>query len=168
MRKILNPYVKIEGYNCFGCSPDNEHGLQLQFYEDGDYLITEWEPRGFLQGYHNILHGGIQATLIDEIGNWLVMIKLKTASVTSELTVRYLKPVHITKKGKIKLRASLKKVDKNNATVYVERFDGEGIKCAEGEPVYFVYPVAIAKKRLFFPDYEDFFEKDASSESSNR
>ena len=160
MRKILNPYVKLDGYNCFGCSPDNEHGLQMQFYEEGEFVYSDWEPKGFLQGFHNILHGGIQATLIDEIGNWLVVVKLKTTSVTSELFVKYLKPVHITKSGKIKLKASLSQVRKNLATVHVELFDGEGIKCAEGDPVYFVYPVEIAKKRLFLPDYEEFFEKD--------
>ena len=159
MRKIFNPYVNLEGYNCFGCSPDNEHGLQMQFYEEEEFLYCDWEPKGFLQGYHNILHGGIQATLIDEIGSWLVTIKLKTANVTSELVVRYLKPVHITKKGKIKLKASLVKLEKNHATVHVDLFDGEGIKCAEGDPVYFVYPPSIAKKRFYFPEYKEFFEE---------
>ena len=158
MRKILNPYVKKEGYNCFGCSPNNEHGLQLEFYEEDGYLFSDWEPRGFLQGFYNVLHGSIQATLIDEIGNWLVAIRLKTASVTSELTVKYLKPVRLNKPGKIKLKASLTKVEKNLATVHVELFDADGVKCAEGNPVFFAYPVEIAKKKLFFPDYKEFFE----------
>ncbi len=158
MRKIFNPYEGIDGYNCFGCSPDNEHGLQMQFYEEGEFLFSDWEPRGFLQGYHNVLHGGIQATLIDEIGSWLVMIKLKSAGVTSELVVRYLKPVRISKEGNIKLKASLSSFEKNLATVHVELFDAEGKKCAEGDPVYFVYPPKIAAKRLFFPDYKAFFE----------
>ncbi len=158
MRKIFNPYEGIDGYNCFGCSPDNEHGLQMQFYEEGEFLFSDWEPRGFLQGYHNVLHGGIQATLIDEIGSWLVMIKLKSAGVTSELVVRYLKPVRISKDGNIKLKASLSSFEKNLATVHVELFDAEEKKCAEGDPVYFVYPPKIASKRLFFPEYKAFFE----------
>jgi uncharacterized protein (TIGR00369 family) len=157
-RKILNPYTKIDGYYCFGCAPHNDQGLQLEFYEEDDYLISEWEPKGFLQGYFNILHGGIQATLIDEIGNWLVMIKLKTGSVTSELKVRYLKPVRIDKKGNIKLVAKLTKTEKNLAEVHVDLYDADGIKCAEGDPVFFVYPQQIAKRKLYFPDYEDFFE----------
>jgi uncharacterized protein (TIGR00369 family) len=157
-RKILNPYTKIDGYYCFGCAPHNDQGLQLEFYEEDDYLISEWEPKGFLQGYFNILHGGIQATLIDEIGNWLVMIKLKTGSVTSELKVRYLKPVRIDKKGNIKLVAKLTKTEKNLAEVHVDLYDTDGIKCAEGDPVFFVYPQQIAKRKLYFPDYEDFFE----------
>jgi len=159
MRKIFNPYKGMDGYNCFGCSPDNEHGLQMHFFEEGDFLFSEWEPKGFLQGYHNILHGGIQATLIDEIGSWLVMIKLKTAGVTSQLIVRYLKPVRILKTGSIMLKASLTSFEKNLATVHVELFDAERVKCAEGDPVYFVYPERIAKKRLFFPEYKAFFEE---------
>jgi len=159
-KKILNPYSHIQGYNCFGCAPHNEHGLQMEFFLEGEELISEWQPKGFLQGYFNILHGGIQATLIDEIGNWLVMILLKTGSVTSELHVKYLKPVRIDKKGKITLKAKLVENKNNLAKVYVELFDAEGVKCAEGEPVYFVYPPAIAKRKLYFPDYQDFFEQE--------
>ncbi len=160
MRKIRNPYKGMDGYNCFGCSPENEHGLQMQFYEEDEFLYSDWEPRGFLQGYHNVLHGGIQATLIDEIGSWLVMIKLKSAGVTSELLVRYLKPVRIAKKGTIKLKASLTSFENNLATVHVELFNDEGVICAEGDPTYFVYPPKIAKRRLFFPEYNTFFEKE--------
>ena len=35
MKKIINPWRNHEGYNCFGCSPDNPIGLHLEFYEDG-------------------------------------------------------------------------------------------------------------------------------------
>ncbi len=167
MRKVYNPYKGMEGYNCFGCSPGNEHGLQMQFYEEGDFLFSDWEPKGFLQGYHNVLHGGIQATLIDEIGSWLVMIKLKTAGVTSELFVRYLKPVRISKEGNIKLKASLTSFKNNLATVHVELFDAEGVKCAEGDPVYFVYPPEIAQKRLFFPEYNAFFKEEQAKSTEN-
>ena len=35
MKKIINPWKNMEGYNCFGCSPDNEAGVRMEFYEDG-------------------------------------------------------------------------------------------------------------------------------------
>ncbi len=47
MKKILNPYTKFDGYNCFGCSPKNEHGLKMKFFEDGDCVISNWEPIEF-------------------------------------------------------------------------------------------------------------------------
>ena len=39
-KKIINPWRNHEGYNCFGCSPDNPIGLHLEFYEDGDYIVV--------------------------------------------------------------------------------------------------------------------------------
>lgn len=69
-RKLLNPFAQSDSdFHCFGCSPSNESGLQLQFFEDGDFLTATWEPKSLLQGYKNVLHGGIQATLLDEISN---------------------------------------------------------------------------------------------------
>jgi uncharacterized protein (TIGR00369 family) len=157
MRKINNPYKGTEGYNCFGCSPDNEHGLQMHFVEDGDYLVSEWEPRSFLQGYVNILHGGIQATLMDEIASWLVQIKLKTAGVTSELKVRYLKPVPVNK-GAITLRAGLSGMRRNLADIHVELFCPDGNLCAVADVTYFTFPQKVAAERLHFPEYEKFFD----------
>ena len=31
MKKIINPWRNHEGYNCFGCSPDNPIGLHVKF-----------------------------------------------------------------------------------------------------------------------------------------
>lgn len=42
MRKIINPWKDMEGYNCFGCSPDNEAGVRMVFYEDGDEIVSVW------------------------------------------------------------------------------------------------------------------------------
>ena len=66
LRKIINPWVGTEGYNCFVCSPDNPIGLHQEFYEDGDYIVTKFKPNHNYESWQNILHGGIQALLIDE------------------------------------------------------------------------------------------------------
>ena len=36
-------------------------------------------------GFHDILHGGIQATMMDEIASWVVLVKLDTSGVTYPL-----------------------------------------------------------------------------------
>ncbi len=159
MRKIANPYKKIKGYYCFGCSPDNKHGLHMEFYEDGDYLKCNWTTHGFLQGFYNVLHGGIQATLMDEIASWLVQIKLKTSGVTSTMSIRYIKPVPINK-GKIHLRAQIKGMRRNLADIRVELFCPDKKLCAEADITYYTFPVEVAKKKLYLPDYDKFFEKD--------
>ena len=106
-REILNPYDKLEEHKCFACSKHNISGLQMDFYEEEDFVVSEWQPTPSFQGYYNILHGGIQATLMDEISSWCIQIKLKTAGVTSRLETKYRKPIY-TNKGKIKLKLGLK------------------------------------------------------------
>ncbi len=157
MRRIYNPYRKLDGYNCFGCSPDNPIGLKMEFFEDGDIIRSTWKPGTNYQGYFHILHGGIQATMMDEIASWVVLIKLKTSGVTSRLNVRYIKSVDISK-GDIKLEAKLKEMKRNLAFIDVSLFDGEGTLCATTEAVYFTYPPEKAKETLHMPDYESFFK----------
>lgn len=160
MRKILNPYTRVEGYQCFGCSPDNPHGLKMTFVEDGEEILSEWEPKDFLQGYFKVLHGGIQATLMDEIGSWLVHIQLKTAGVTSSMNIRLLKSVPINK-GKIRLLARLKEKRRNLVDVHVELYCPDGQLGAQGVITYFTYSPEIAKEKLYYPEPEEFFEKES-------
>jgi len=160
VRKVKNPFVGMEGYRCFGCSPDNQYGLNLSFTDEGEYLTSEWEPREYFQGYNNVLHGGIQATLMDEIASWYVYAKLKTAGVTSKMEVRYKKPVYINKGGKLKLRAKLQQQRRNLADFYCELFDSDGQLCAYAQIQYFVFPDKIAKERYFYPGPEKFFDNE--------
>lgn len=148
--------MKIPGYNCFGCSPDNQHGLQMNFFEDGEFIIAEWEPKDFFQGYFNVLHGGIQATLIDEIASWFVYVKLKTSGITSKLEIRYKNPVY-TDKGKITLKARLKEKRRNIVLIFVEIYNNEGKLCAYGDAQYFTYPAETVCKHLYYPEYDEFF-----------
>lgn len=161
MKKILNPFVKIPGYECFGCSPDNPFGLQMKFHEEGDFVICTWKPHPHFTGYMDILHGGIQSTLVDEIASWVVFVKLKSGGVTQKIEINYKKPVHINK-GNIHLKASLNNVNKRIAEVDVDLCDGENTVCATAKVHYFVYPEKIAREHLWFPGYEAFFEEKQS------
>ena len=159
MRKVKNPFTGSDGYNCFGCSPDNKFGLQLHFIDDGDWLLAEWEPKPQFQGYHNVLHGGIQATLMDEIASWFVYAKMKTAGVTSKMEVRYKKPVY-TNKGIIKLKAKLQQQRRNLADIYVELSDSQNQLLATGVVQYFLFSEKVAKEKYYYPDYREFFEEE--------
>lgn len=112
MKKIINPWKGLEGYNCFGCAPNNEAGIKMEFYEDGDEVVSIWKPRPEYQGWINTLHGGIQAVLMDEICAWVILRKLQTTGVTSKMETRYRKPVSTTD-SHIVLRASIKEVKRN-------------------------------------------------------
>ena len=38
IKKIINPWTGVEGYNCIGCSPDNPIGLHLCFWLSGNLV----------------------------------------------------------------------------------------------------------------------------------
>ncbi|MCF6342549.1 MAG: PaaI family thioesterase [Bacteroidales bacterium] len=155
-KEISNPYTKVEGYNCFGCSPDNEHGLRMKFVEDGETLVCNWEPRGFLSGYNNVLHGGIQATLMDEIAAWFVQVKLKTAGLTSAINIRLKRSVPV-KEGKLKLVARLKETRRNLVDIHVELINPDGKTGADGIITYYTFSPEVAKKELNYPGHEEFY-----------
>ncbi|MFO8235163.1 MAG: PaaI family thioesterase [Bacteroidales bacterium] len=157
MKKLKNPFIELEDFNCFGCAPGNRHGLKLEFYEDGEYLITEWEPDVSFQGYGNILHGGIQTTLMDELASWVVYVKVKTGGVTASLDVKFKKSVFVNK-GKVKVRAKLVSTDRKFAYIHAELMDNEDKICSEGNLKYFIFPEKVAREKLYYPGYQAFFE----------
>jgi acyl-coenzyme A thioesterase PaaI-like protein len=156
MKKLKNPYASFPEYNCFGCSPNNPLGLKMKFYESGDHIVSTWEPGENYQGFHDVLHGGIQATMMDEIASWLVFVKLDTGGVTYRMNLIYRRPVLISK-GRITLQASLLKHERRLASIEVKLKDGEDNVCSEGEVEYFVLSREKAEKELRFPGKEAFY-----------
>ena len=158
MRKITNPFAHAAGtdeYNCFGCSPANESGLQLEFWSDGDELLALWQPKKYFEGWTGVLHGGIQATLMDEAAAWLVFIQVGTSGVTARLDVSYEKPVYISK-GEISVRAKLVSFENNRATITCRLMDGEQQVCATATTEYFCYPEKIARAKFKYPGKKAF------------
>lgn len=95
---------------CFVCGVENPAGLHITFFETespspGEPVETRAEitvPRQY-QGYPGIVHGGIIATMLDEVasrtvfrGNPLRFV------VTAKMNVRYRKPVPV--ESPLKLR----------------------------------------------------------------
>ena len=158
MRKIHNPFHALEGYNCFACCPTNEHGLQMDFYEDGEYVCANWKPKTHFEGYPNILHGGIQSTLLDEIAAWAVYVKGCTSGVTSRMNVKYHKPVAV-KGNTLLLRAKIVEVRRRFATIKAELINEKGELCSEAELVYYMFPTDIAKAQYSYPEHADFFKE---------
>ncbi|MDH6344245.1 uncharacterized protein (TIGR00369 family) [Parabacteroides sp. PFB2-12] len=149
MKKIINPWEGREGYMCFGCAPHNPQGLQMDFYEDGDDVVGIWEPQKWYQGWINTLHGGIVATLMDEVGGWVVARKLQTTGVTSKMEVRYLKPIS-TEEPKLVIRARIKEQKRNLVYITSEIYNSNNEVCSQSEMLYFVASPEKARTEMNF------------------
>jgi uncharacterized protein (TIGR00369 family) len=157
MRKIINPFKGLDGYNCFGCSPGNEFGLRMEFFEDGEEVASIWDPEDYYQGYGNLLHGGVQAALLDEIASWYIFARMNTAGVTSGIEIKYIKPVFMDR-GPFEIRSRLKEIRDNIIIISAELKDNSGQICSGAAVTYFTYPDKIARRKLRYPGMDAFFE----------
>lgn len=148
MRKIKNPWTDKEGYDCYGCCHDNPIGLHMDFYEDGDDIVCFWNPQQHFQGWVDTLHGGIQSTLIDEIASWVVFRKMSTTGVTSNLEVKFKKPV-MTTENQITLRVHLVELRRNIATIEVSLYNSRNELATIGKAVYFTVSQEKAREMGF-------------------
>lgn len=153
MKKIVNPWAGEPTYHCFGCDPNSEHGLRMEFFEDGEYVVSHWQPRSELQGWRDTLHGGVQATLADEIASWVVFRKFQTSGVTSRMEVKYKKPVKITAEP-ITLRARAVKQMRNVVDIDVELYDAQGELCTIATCVYFLFSKQRAHEEFGFMEFK--------------
>ncbi len=158
MIKLINPFLesKKENYQCFGCSPLNNIGLKLEFWEDGEQILAFWHPRKELEGYANVLHGGIQATIHDEVASWTVYTKCKTAGVTSSVEVKYRKPVVIDG-NEIVIKGELLEFNRRQAKIKTTIVDKEGVVCSEGLVTYFLFSQEDSKNKYQYPGVEKFY-----------
>ena len=90
----LRPLINKENHNCFACSSKNPSGLQMKFFTDGEALFSWLSVPDHLCGWDNQIHGGIVATILDEIMAWTTMYLLKKFAVTQTMTLDFHKPVY--------------------------------------------------------------------------
>lgn len=101
------------------CGVDNEFSLGARFYElDNKELACTFETKWFHQSYPGRLHGGVAAAILDETaGRAIDALEPGTWAVTTELNVKYKKPIPIDTKLKAIGRITL-----NNRKI----FEAEG------------------------------------------
>jgi len=159
MQKLVNPYTRIKGYNCFACAPGNDHGLKMEFQESGDFVVCDWVPDDHFQGYFNILHGGVQSTLMDEIAAWVIQVKLRTAGVTYKIETQFLRPVFMNE-GPIRIKANIKEQKHRFVIVEAEILNAQDKRCSQGLITYYLYAEKEASEKLSYPGYEAFYNSE--------
>lgn len=103
---------------CFGCGQANEQGLRMTFVRYPDGTV---ESRHLTAPHHcgvdTVVHGGIQATLLDEVMGVAAQLGLDAAAseapcVTAEMQLAYRRPVAIA--DEVVVRARLVSVDRRD------------------------------------------------------
>ena len=85
----------VDPHHCFVCGELNERGLRTTIFATTGLAWTELTLGPDLVGWSDKAHGGILATLLDELMGW-ALFEHDCWGVTAELTVRFLRPVDVS------------------------------------------------------------------------
>ncbi len=124
--------IKLPHYkNCFGCGLENPKGLRLERFWDktNRTVFANFQLDKFHNGFENIAHGGILATIVDEVLWWAVFVNTKKVTFTYKLELTFKKPVEVNKNYKAvaevleekgrRIKAQARIIDDEN-NVYLE------------------------------------------------
>ncbi len=122
---------------CFGCGPGNPHGLQVRTTVRAEgWVGADVELSAHFQGGPGIAHGGIQATVLDEVMGFAVHAAvddtdLEMAIVTVELSLRYRRPAPVEAPLVAVARAT--RVERPSVWVEAELRDADGVLLTTAE-----------------------------------
>ena len=119
---------------CFGCSGSNTDGLRMRFRRQGETVYADYAIPEKFHGAPGIAHGGIVATMLDEVScAWAVFVGDQRV-VTGELSIRYRQPCPVA----IPVRLEAHLTDRNPRYFVVEaRVSKDGVLLAHSTGKFF-------------------------------
>lgn len=121
--------IKDDGL-CFGCGQDNPIGLKLAFQWDGTTARAEFTPAKNYQGWSNIIHGGIIATMLDEAMGHAALYGGFSDFLTAKLQVNFKRPAVVNER--LIITASVVKTEGRSVRLEAAVSLPDGTLVAEG------------------------------------
>jgi acyl-coenzyme A thioesterase PaaI-like protein len=119
---------------CFACGEKNPFGLKLKFKVKENGVETRFTPKEHHQGYKDMMHGGIMATLLDEALVWAADVR-GIKGVTAWLEIRLKKPAHTNKEIKIEAKILNSRSNVFYGEAIAKNLDGSVLATAKGKLV---------------------------------
>ena len=117
-RAFQDAFAQMGVHHCWGCGSQNEQGLQIKSYWEGDEGVCVWRPQPYHQAWPGIVNGGILAAIIDchctctaiaaayRAAHRAITEPPLIAMVTAALRIAYLRPTPIAEL--LHLRATIR------------------------------------------------------------
>lgn len=138
----IQDHLEEELSYCWVCGRNNEQGLKIKSYWEGDEVICEWQPHQHYISYPGVLSGGITASLVDchSICTAIAWAyrnegrEINTSPAiwyaTTSLQITYLRPVSVSEP--IILRARIREFQGRKALISCSLFSQEK-ECVRAE-----------------------------------
>jgi acyl-coenzyme A thioesterase PaaI-like protein len=133
-RYVVSPHA------CFACGELNAHGLHLVLHVAGDTCWTELTLLPDFQGWEGIAHGGIVATILDEVMGW-ALAAADAWGFTARLSIDYKRPAPVG--TRIRAEGRLVERRKRLLTMTARLLDADtGVILATADALYVAAPAA--------------------------
>jgi acyl-coenzyme A thioesterase PaaI-like protein len=139
--KAFQDFYPDDLAHCYGCGKNNEKGLQIKSYWEGDESVCKYTPRPEHTAIPGYVYGGLIASLIDCHGTGTASAAAYREAgrdlgsepplrfVTGKLEVSYLRPTPID--AVLEIRATVKEI-KGRKVVVESTLSAKGEICAKG------------------------------------
>ena len=149
MTKAFQDYYPDDLAHCYGCGKNNEKGLQIKSYWEGDESVCRFTPRPEHTAMPGYVYGGLIASLIDCHGTGTASAAAYREAgrdlgtdpplrfVTGKLEVTYLRPTPID--AELEVRARVVEI-KGRKVVVESNLSAKGEVCAKGQVIAIQMP----------------------------
>ena len=116
---------------CFGCGEENPIGAKLKFYEDSENSIqTIFTAPETWGGWGEIIHGGLQTVLLDEISAWTAISILSIYGLTVKAEMEFFHPVYVNEK--LVIKGKIEEVKGKDIRISSSIMTEDGMICTKG------------------------------------
>jgi uncharacterized protein (TIGR00369 family) len=136
-----------EKNSCFGCSPRNPSGLEMEFYtnEGRDSVVSWYSVHDRFCGWGDVVHGGIVSTILDEAMGWACIALVRKLLLSKSIAVDFLRPVRSGKE--IRVEGSVREiVSDREAVMQGCIYDDHDEICARASSIVSLFTLDAARK----------------------
>jgi acyl-coenzyme A thioesterase PaaI-like protein len=131
--------------DCFACGPENQHGLHMDFYSDGDSVHSWLTVERRHCGWRKFLHGGIVSTIMDEAMSWSAHHLLQKLILTKSIHVEFKRPAYIERPLHVSGRIAEINSERE-AVMEAVLENGDGDTCATARGVFATMTPKVARR----------------------
>ena len=147
----LSPVLLPRTRSCFVCGRLNARGFRAQMTAQGGEVSLPYRPAADDAGYAGIVHGGLAATLMDEVMTWAAILATRSVCVAAEITVRFVAPMRVG--GAYRVRGWVSRHGRRlvRAEAAIEEADGGTVARCEGTYLPRAGPATLAAADFYDP-----------------
>lgn len=159
MKMTFRKLPNTSTHNCFACSSHNPYGLHMELYTDEKVVMSQITLPEHFSSWANVVHGGILATLLDEIMGWAGLYLLRHITLTKNMTIAFSKAAYVGETLKV-IGSVVKTNGKRNAELegVVMRENGEVCARSRGDFTILSSKLAVRLGIISDEQLQNFFE----------